>query len=206
MGNEFYGAIAATFGAAIGAWLLDRWLGVRTRIKQWRAERKEYAEGLRAMVADHPEGRAALAALGDSVGRLTGQIRCLDSRTAGQDKVLATLLAMTLGEFEASTVAKFVCDSEGRNINANGAYCSLLDVDREDLLEFSWRSLVRPEQLEAWVAQFAGAQRDHRKNEGEIEMRHSSGRWIRLRVHMLPFPPDEGPATHWVGILTEVAA
>lgn len=204
MGGEFIGAIAAALGTAIAAWLLDRWLGVRSRFKEWRECRTKRTEKMDVMLDGFPDLRDSHAELKDSVGRLTGQMRTQEVVLGEQNKVLATLLAMTLGEFEASPIPKFICDGSGRNINANAAYVGLLDVDREDLLGYGWRSRIPADMLGPWIAQFEAAQKDHRKFDGEISMRHSNGKLVRVRVHMQPFPPDEGPATHWVGVLTEV--
>jgi PAS domain S-box-containing protein len=176
----------------------------RERVTGWWTRRREQRENFSAMAQGFPELRDMVRVASDAAQKCTGQIRAIDARLTGQDKVLATLLAMTLGEFEASPVPKFVCDASGRNMNVNAAYAALLGVGREDLLDFRWRSNIPADVLEPYLARFQSAVRDHRKFEDEIPMRTVDGRTIRLRVHMLPFPPDEAPATHWVGILAPV--
>lgn len=196
--SAFWDSILATLGPALVGFIITR----TQRFKDWRARRRQKAEMMAAM-ADRFGGVAdKVDSLHDSVGRVTGEMRVIKSSLGDQDKVLATLLAMTLGEFEASPSAKFVCDASGRNTNVNAAYAAMLGCGREDLMDYRWRSFIPPPNLAPYLQRFAAAGADHRKFEDEIAMRRGDGTLLRLRVHALPFPPDEGPATHWVGILT----
>lgn len=185
--------------------LLAGWAAVkRKRIAEWRAARKADREGLRAMVDGYPEDRAMMAALSDAVGRITGQVRTANVTLAEQNKVLGTLQARSHSDFEASQAPKFECDSDGRNEAVNAAYAALLGVEKDELLGFRWRSFIPADALAPYLARFKSAADDHRRFDDEITMRKSNGTLIRVRVHMLPFPPDVGPATHWVGVLSEV--
>ena len=55
--NPFWDSVLATLGPALVGFLITR----TKRFKAWRQQRKDDAEGLRAMVAAHPEQRAAMA-------------------------------------------------------------------------------------------------------------------------------------------------
>lgn len=199
-------AILAGVGATVWALFTAGGRAARARVLGWWGYRREQRESFAAMVHGFPELRDMVRTASDAAQRCTGQIRAMDARLTDQDKVLATLLAMTLGEFEASSVPKFVCDTSGRNMNVNAAYAALLGVGREDLLDYRWRSFIPSDALTGYLARFQAAAADHRKFEDDVQMRRADGTLVRLRVHMLPFPPDEGPATHWVGILSRQAA
>lgn len=204
--DPMWAAILAGVGATVWGLFTSGGRALRARLAEWWAQRRIQRESFSAMVQGFPELRDMVRTASDAAQRCTGQIRAMDERLTGQDKVLATLLAMTLGEFEASNVPKFVCDTTGRNMNVNAAYAALLGVGRDDLLDYRWRSFIPSDALAGYMARFQAAVTDHRKFEDEVAMRRADGTLVRFRVHMLPFPPDEGPATHWVGILSQQAA
>lgn len=128
------------------------------------------------------------------------------ARMDTQDKVLATVLAMTRGQFETSQAAMFVCDGTGQNADVNAAYAAMLGVGRDELMGLRWRSFIPSEQMPGYLARFESANHDHRLFDDEVSMRTRSGETLTFRVRMIPFPPNVGPATHWVGTLTVVGS
>lgn len=187
------------FCAAVAAWA-----GVkRKKLADWRAQRKEFKEGLRAMVAGYPESRTKQDKMADALGRMTGEMRVVNTTLDAQNRVLGTLQARSQSIYESSDKAEFECDSEGRNESVNAKYAEMLGVDKGDLLGFRWRSFIPAEHLQPYLERFAAAAADHRKFDDEITMKRADGGLIRVRVHMIPYPPDVGPATHWTGVLTK---
>ena len=196
----FWDAILATLGSILVGWLLSR----TEYIRAWRENRRMHREQRDAMYECFSGFVGKMDTLHDNVRKLATQIKNVDSALTKQDKVLSTLLAITLAEFEASEAPKFVCDSEGRNLNINGAYATLIGTGKEELLDFRWRSFIPPMELTAYLHRFSCAVADRRKFEDEITMRKRNGTYLRAHVYMMPFPPDGGEITHWVGILTEI--
>lgn len=144
MGGEFTGAILATAGAAFGAWLLDRWLGLRTKTADWWRSIKARKAATEAMVLSWPSivegmGRYTeqFTAISDSIGTLGIQIttghKNFDDRLDKQDHSLATILANTWAEMRLSPLARFVCDNEGRNLDVNPAYAEMMRTDERQL-------------------------------------------------------------------------
>lgn len=184
---------------------LVAWAGVkRKKLAEWRAEHKAHNEGLRALVAGYPESRAKQDATADAVGKMSGQFKVVNATLEAQNRVLGLLQARSQSIYEASDRAEFECDSDGRNESVNAMYAEMLGVDKDELLGFRWRSFIPAEHLQPYLQRFQLAAADHRKFDDEITMRRSDGVLIRVRVHMIPYPPDQGPATHWTGVLTPI--
>lgn len=203
------GALGA-IGAAIGAWVAGGGAWLRTKYSTWRTRKKDYAAQQQRMFASWDAHTARVDQfMADSLqqrGRTTEQFTTITDTLTEQNKVLATILAMTLGQFETSATASFLCDSSGVNLNVNAAYAETLGVGRDDLLGFRWRSFIPAEQLLPYIARFKSANEDHREFEDDVEMRTNAGALIRFRVHMIPYPRDgrDGPISHWVGTLTKI--
>lgn len=214
MGGEFYGAILATIGAAFGAWLLDHWLGFRRRGREWWRSVKARKAATEAMVNTWPsvvEGMGRYTeqfkALGDGVAALGIQIKTghasFDTRLDAQDQSLATILANTWAEMRLSPLARFVCDSEGRNLDVNPAYSDLLRTDARQLQDYGYKNFFRDP---AFHAAFAQASREHRIFDEKTVVTRGDGSQFIARVAVRPFPddPSKGDPWRWYGVVTLV--
>lgn len=182
---------------------------VRTeRFKAWRTGRKATREQLEAMASKWQGFESGIAKHFEDINtsrlRVTGQFQTITARLDAQDRALATILSMTMGQFDMSPVASFVCEGDGRNTNVNSAYAAMLGVGRDDLMEYRYKRFIPSEILTAHMALFAQAAHDHREFEDEIAMIRIDRTALRVRVHMIPYPREVGPATHWVGTLTVI--
>jgi PAS domain S-box-containing protein len=187
----------STVGALWWGWGRKWWRKRRAPIIERNANRD-------AMYARFGDYADKVDNIDSSVGRMTGEMRTVNSTLADQNKVLGVLRARSQSVYESSPNAEFECDSDGRNESVNAKYAELLGVEKADLLDYRWRSFVPSAELQPYLARFQAAANDHRKFDDEIVMCRGNGTLIRVRVHMIPYPPDVGPATHWTGILTLV--
>lgn len=180
------------------------------RFKAWRVARRESKEQLQAMAAKWQGFEAGLERHFNDIDaartKVTSQFKAIAERLDAQDRALATILSMTMGQFEMSPTPSFVCDPMGRNTNVNAAYATMLGVGRDDLMEFRYRSFIPPEVLGPHLALFDQAVRDHREFENEIVMVRADRTRVRIRVHMIPYPRELGPATHWIGTISALEA
>lgn len=198
---------AIEWSVPAGATALLAWLALKRKaIAAWRTRRQDHRANLEAMAAKWQSFEAKvqkqLEEHENTRGRVTAQFKSISDRLIEQDKVLATILSMTLGQFEMSSVASFLCDGSGKNLNVNAAYARLLGVGRDDLMEYRYRRFIPVATLVPYLDRFSAAANDHREFEDEVEMRRGDGTLVRFRVHMIPYPREIGPATHWVGTLT----
>lgn len=217
MGDEFTGAILATAGAAFGAWLLDRWLGLRTRVSTWwekrRTIRADYA-ALPGMIRDWRDetekdrGRytGQFIALHEKLDKQESSMNSQDEVLKGLREALDTTLSMSLATFETSPVAGFVCDAEGRNIIVNKAMCKLFGVDRDELMGRKWQRFIAPDELGPYLARFGEAQEGHYEFQSDSTLVLPEKGAIRVRVHTQPHPRDTAPATRWVGTVIPLKA
>lgn len=179
------------------AWGRSRWEAYRAPIRERNEKRNAMYDRFHGVADTVDEMKAG-------VGRLTGEMRTANSTLDDQNKILGVLRARSQSVYESSPNAEFECDSSGRNDSVNAKYAELIGVDKSELLGFRWRSFVPAAELQPYLLRFQAAADDHRKFDDEIVMRKGDGTMIRVRVHMIPYPPDVGPASHWTGILTLV--
>lgn len=214
MGDEFYGAILATVGAAFGAWLLDRWLGLRSRTANWWRSVKARKSATEAMVDSWPsivEGMGRYTeqfkALNDGLGALSVQIKTghagFDGRLDKQDQSLATILANTWAEMRLSPLARFVCDNDGKNLDVNPAYADMLRTDERQLQGFGYKNFFREPEFHA---AFSMAAREHRIFDETTTVTRGDGTRFIARVAVRPFPddPSKGDPWRWYGVVTMV--
>lgn len=197
-----------SFLAACAPVLLTFLIARSERFKAWRAARHAHKEQIQAMAEKWQSFEAGIQKHFDdndaARGRSTAQFKAIDDRLAAQDKALATILSMTMGQFEMSAAPSFVCETDGKNTNVNAAYAALLGVGRDDLMDYRYKRFIPPDVLTMHMALFEAANLDHREFENEIVMLKADRTPLRVRVHMIPYPRDIGPATHWVGTITLV--
>lgn len=217
MEGEFAGAIAAVIGTAIGAWLLDRWLGVRTRVANWWRSVKARKSATEAMVSSWPtivEGMGRyteqFTALSDGLSALGIQIKTghagFDARLDKQDQSLASIMAQQWGSMKLDPQARFICDSEGRNSEVNTAYAQMLRVGEASIKQFGYKNYIDPAQLPKYMAMVLQAFTEHRRFEGTVVMIRGDGSRFLAHIRLEPYPedPSDGDASHWFGAVTNV--
>lgn len=197
MGGEFYGAIAATIGAAVGAWLLDRWLGVRMRIGNWWRTIKSRKSMTEAMVASWPtalefiskaQEREEKAAAREV--RVTAEYKALREHLERQDATLERISAQLWGQMKLDPQARFQCDQEGRNEQVNAAYAATMRVGEFDLTGYGWKNRIVEEDRREYEAASVQAFREHRKFERAVRFRRGDGTMFRGLVRIEPYPED----------------
>ena len=180
--------------------------------RQQRAAKREDGLLLQNMAREWPsfsgDMTLKVTSLQDNYSRVTRKIHAirddLSRQIGGVTKVVGTLLAMTIADFDTSPEPRFICDENGRITHVNVALATELGLDKDDLLEWRWRGRVPPELLGSFMERFKAANVGHYQMDDELHFRHRDRSLIRFRALLMPFPPDEGPATHWAAKLTRL--
>ena len=216
MGGEFAGAIAAVLGTAIGAWLLDRWLGVRRKFGNWSQSVKSRKRATEAMVSSWP---TALAFISEAKNReeaaearevrVTGQFATIREHLERQDKTLDNIAAQLWGAMKLDPQARFVCSHDGKNTQVNSAYAAVMRVGEFDLLGYGWKNRLLESDRHDYESAAAQAFREHRKFERTVRFQRGDGTRFRGRVRLEPYPEDpddlmEGREALWFGSVTVV--
>lgn len=216
MGGEFAAAIAATIGAAFGAWLLDRWLGVRARIGTWWRSVKARKSATEAMVQSWPTALQFIAnaqerdeAQAAREVRVTCEMKLIREHLTRQDNTLELISAQLWGQMKLDPQARFQCDHHGSNEQVNAAYAKTMRVGEFDLLFFGWKNHILEEDRAEYDAAAAQAFREHRKFERTARFRRGDGTRFRGLVRIEPYPEDpsdlaEGRHPLWFGSLIAV--
>ena len=213
---DFGGAIAAAVGTAIGAWLLDRWLGIRKWFGDWRRGVKARKESAEAMAQSWPtalkfisgaEIREEQTAAREV--RVTAEFAAIRGHLDKQDAALERIAAQLWGALRFDVQAKFQCDETGRNVQVNAAYASLMRVGEFELLGYGWKNRVLDEDRRDYETQAGQAFREHRKFERTVRFVRGDGSVFRGRVRLEPHPEDpadlaEGRSPLWFGSVTLV--
>lgn len=209
--GEFAGAIAAVLGTAIAGWLLDRWLGIRKwigmkyRAKQARIEMDDtMRESWPTVVEGSTRNTQQFKALVDQIGGLGDQIKTghaeSNKRFDKQDASIAIIVANTWAEMRLSPLARFICDSEGRNQEVNPAYAEMLRVDERQLWDYGYKNFFRDP---AFHAAFAQAAKEHRYFDEKTKACRGDGTCFIAHVTARPFPddPSKGSPWRWYGVV-----
>ena len=216
MGGEFTGAIAAVLGTAIGAWLLDRWLGVRKGVANWYRSVKARKSQSEAMVASWPTALEYISqaeirdkAAAEREARVTGEFQAFREHLSRQDAMLDHISAQLWSARRFSMQAEFQCDHTGRNVQVNAAYAAMMRVGEFDLHGYGWKNRVAEEDRREYEAAAAQAFREHRKFERTVQFQRGDGTRFRGRVRLEPYPEDpadlaDGREPLWFGIVTFV--
>lgn len=216
MGGEFYGAVLAAFGAAFGAWLIDRWLGVRTRIGGWWRSVKARKQATEAMVQSWPtalrfiegaEAREEKTAAREV--RVTAEFTAIREHLERQDSALDRISAQLWGQMKLDPQARFQCDHMGRNEQVNAAYAAIMRVGEFDLMGFGWKNRVVEEDRPEYEKAAGQAFREHRKFEKAVRFRRGDGSTFRGLVRIEPYPEDpadlaDGRHPLWFGSVVVV--
>lgn len=216
MGGEFYGAIAATIGAAFGAWLLDRWLGVRARTGNWWRTVKARKQATEAMVQSWPtalrfiegaEAREEKTAAREV--RVTAEFAAIREHLERQDSALDRISAQLWGQMKLDPQARFQCDHAGRNEQVNAAYAAIMRVGEFDLMGFGWKNRVVEDDRTEYDRAAGQAFREHRKFERAVRFVRGDGSRFRGLVRIEPYPEDpadlaDGRHPLWFGSVVVV--
>lgn len=198
--NELLALAVTLAGLLAGWWAWGRAWWAR-KVAPFR-ERRELRD---AMYSRFGEVADTVGRLDGAVGRLTCEMRTVNNTLGDHGKMLGTLRARSQSVYEASPNAEFECDPHGRWTSVNDKCAELLGVnDKSELLGYRFRSFIPADELQPFLARCQAAADDHRKFEDEITMRRAGGGLVRVRIHMIPHPPEAGPATHWTGVVTLV--
>lgn len=188
-----------------------QWLaGIPSRIRQSAASRAADRRLRLAMARDWPrfstDMTTAISELRDSSSRASRKMHAIRDDVVEQVNavrhVLGTLLAITLSDFENSPDPRFICDAAGRITHVNAKLAAVLGVDRDELMGFRWHGRVPADKLAGFIERFVAANAGHYQLDDEITFRNRNRQPLRFRILLMPFPPDDGPATHWAATLT----
>lgn len=200
--------VTQIFLAAVGGvsaaflWMKRRYLS----IAEWRRMR----EARRMAFNELPDRVSGFADLLSGVSERTDRaLAVLDAQTKtldDQNRVLSNISAMIHGEMELDPTPRFICDSDGRNLNVNTAYARLVGCGRDELLNFGYQRFVPADLNPMYLRDFEDAVTQHRSFEGTIKIRRPDGTVITTSVRIVPHPENDPPAHYWVGIVVNPGA
>ena len=194
--TQIFLTVVGSAGAAF-LWMKRRYLS----IAEWRRMR-----GARRMAFNElPDRVSGFADLLSGVSERTDRaLVVLDAQTktlADQNRVLSNISAMIHGEMELDPTPRFICDSDGRNLNVNTAYARLVGCGRDELLNFGYQRFTPADLNPTYLRDFEAAVEQHRSFEGTIKIRRPDGTIITTSVRIVPHPENNPPAHYWVGIV-----
>lgn len=183
---------------AVFLWMKRRYI----TFHGWRKAR----EARRLAFNELPERVSDFAKLLDGVCKQSERaLGVLDSHTKtldDQNRVLSNISAMIYGEMELDTTPRFICDSDGRNLNVNTAYARLVGCGRDELLGFGYRRFTPNNINPGYIADFDAATKQHRSFERSLRILRPDGTEVIVNVRIVPHPENEPPALYWVGVVT----
>lgn len=184
-------------GAAF-LWMKRRYITFRG----WRKAR----EARRLAFNELPERVSDFAKLLDGVSKQSERaLGVLDSHTKtldAQNRVLSNISAMIHGEMELDPTPRFICDSNGRNLNVNTAYARLVGCGRDELLGFGYQRFIPNNINPGYIEDFDSATKQHRSFERSLRILRPDGTEVLANVRIVPHPENEPPAHYWVGVVT----
>ena len=168
----------------------------------WRKAREER----RAVINDLPMRVSGFAELLSGVSERTDRaLSVLDAQTKtleDQNRILSNISAMIHGEMELDPTPRFICDSDGRNLNVNTAYARFVGCGRDELLGFGYQRFIPNNINPGYVAEFDSAAKQHRSFERSLRILRPDGTEVLANVRIVPHPENEPPAHYWVGVVT----
>lgn len=201
--RDFFQSLDATqiFLALLGSagavflWMKRRYVTLRG----WRKAR----EARRLAFNELPDRVSDFAQLLGGVSERTDRaLTALDAQTktlADQNRVLSNISAMIHGEMELDPTPRFICDSDGRNLNVNTAYARLVGCGRDELLNFGYQRFAPVDLNPTYIRDFEDAVGQHRSFEGVVNIRRPDDTVITASVRIVPHPENDPPAHYWVG-------
>ena len=135
--TQIFLALFSSVGAVF-LWMKRRYI----TFHGWRKAR----EARRLALNELPERVSDFAKLLDGVCKqseraldvLASHTKTLDD----QNRVLSNISAMIYGEMELDPTPRFICDSDGRNLNVNTAYARLVGCGRDELMGFGYQRFI----------------------------------------------------------------
>ena len=195
--TQIFLTVVGSAGAAF-LWMKRRYHS----IAEWRRMR----EARRLAFNELPERVSDFAKLLDGVSKQSERaLGVLDSHTKtldDQNRILSNISAMIHGETELDPTPRFICDSEGRNLNVNTAYARLVGCGRDELMGFGYQRFIPSNINPGYVAEFDSAARQHRSFERSLRILRPDGTEVLTNVRIVPHPENEPPAHYWVGVVT----
>lgn len=195
--TQIFLTVVGSAGAAF-LWVKRRYLS----IAEWRRMR----EARRMAFNELPDRVSGFAELLSGVSeRADRALAVLDAQTktlADQNRVLSNISAMIHGEMELDPTPRFICDSEGRNLNVNTAYARLVGCGRDELLGFGYKRFIPSNINPGYIEEFDSASKQHRSFERSLRIHRPDGTEVHANVRIVPHPEHEPPAHYWVGVVT----
>ena len=183
---------------AVFLWMKRRYITFRG----WRKAR----EARRLAFNELPERVSDFAKLLDGVRTQSERtLGVLDAHTKmfdDQNRVLSNISAMIHGEMELDPTPRFICDSDGRNLNVNTAYARLVGCGRDELMGFGYQRFLPNGTNPEYIADFNATAEQHRSFERAVRIRRPDGTEVHANVRIVPHPEHEPPAHYWVGVVT----
>lgn len=133
-----------------------------------------------------------------TLGVLDAHTKTLDD----QNRVLRNISAMIHGDMELDPTPRFICDSDGRNLNVNTAYARLVGCGRDELMGFGYKRFLPNDTNPEYIADFNASVEQHRSFERAVRIRRPDGTEVHANVRIVPHPENEPPAHYWVGVVT----
>lgn len=184
-------------GAAF-LWMKRRYITFRG----WRKAR----EARRLAFNELPDRVSDFAKLLDDVrGQSERALGVLDLHTKtleDQNRVLSNISAMIHGEMELDPTPRFICDSDGRNLNVNTAYARLVGCGRDELMGFGYQRFIPNNINPGYIEDFDSATKQHRSFERSLRILRPDGTEVLANARIVPHPENEPPAHYWVGVVT----
>ena len=195
--TQIFLALFSSVGAVF-LWMKRRYI----TFHGWRKAR----EARRLALNELPERVSDFAKLLDGVCKqseraldvLASHTKTLDD----QNRVLSNISAMIYGEMELDPTPRFICDSDGRNLNVNTAYARLVGCGRDELLGFGYKRFIPSNINPGYIEEFDSASKQHRSFERSLRILRPDGTEVLANVRIVPHPEHEPPAHYWVGVVT----
>lgn len=195
--TQIFLTVVGSAGAAL-LWVKRRYVTFGEWRKMREARRLAFNE-LPARVSDFAKLLDGVRTQSErTLGVLDAHTKTLDD----QNRVLSNISAMIHGEMELDPTPRFICDSDGRNLNVNTAYARLVGCGRDELMGFGYQRFLPNVTNPEYIADFNAAAEQHRSFERAVRIRRPDGTEVHANVRIVPHPEHEPPAHYWVGVVT----
>ena len=171
---------------------------------QWRAKRLTRRRSVRELPERVAGFASTLAALEEQSRKTLQVLEAQDRTLADQNRVLCTISAMVHGEMELDPKPRFICGTDGENLNVNTAYARLVGCGRDELLGFGYQRFVVSSMNPGYMQAITEAAMQHRSFESSIFIRRPDGKVVEAQVRIVPHPESDPPANYWLGVITSL--
>jgi len=195
--TQIFLTVVGSAGAAF-LWMKRRYISFGEWRKMREARRLAFNE-LPARVSDFAKLLDGVRTQSErTLGVLDSHTKTLDD----QNRVLSNISAMIHGEMELDPTPRFICDSDGRNLNVNTAYARLVGCGRDELMGFGYQRFLPNGANPELIADFNTAAEQHRSFERAVRIHRPDGTEVHANIRIVPHPEHEPPAHYWVGVVT----